>query len=234
MYDGIEFPENPYPNKPQGLSTWHKSDEFMKYNLWGKNPITDQDFANQIRRHYAASVSYADAQVGKILKQLKATGADKNTIVVLWGDHGWNLGEHAIWGKHNLFEEALRSPLLIAYPGMPKPGESTNAVVEATDIFPTLTALTGISAPASLNGESLTAQINNPNSAGHYAFSYQKNATTLRMKNYRLTLFANQEVALYDHNSIGKETKNIAAKYPEIVNVMLPILKSKILKNDKY
>ena len=67
-------------------------------------------------------MSYADAQVGKILAELKRTGADANTIVVLWGDHGWHLGEHAIWGKHSLFEESLHSPLIIYYPGMKHKG----------------------------------------------------------------------------------------------------------------
>ena len=73
----------------------------MGYNRWGKNPNQDAAFADDVRRHYAACVSYADAQVGKVLAELERTGADKNTIVVLWGDHGWHLGEHAVWGKHS-------------------------------------------------------------------------------------------------------------------------------------
>ncbi len=234
LYKGVEFPENPYPNKPDGLSTWHKSGEFMKYNRWGKNPITDKKFADKVRRHYAASVSYADAQVGKILNKLKESGADKNTIVVLWGDHGWNLGEHAIWGKHNLFEEGLRSPLLIAYPKMPKPGESTQAVVEAASVFPTLTSLAGLPEPQNIHGSSIRTLVNNPDAEGQYAYSYQGKNHTLRMKGFRLTLFNGEDVALYDHNSANKETKNVASQYPDIVNQMLPILKARMLKNDQY
>ncbi len=234
LYDGVEFPENPYPNKPQGLSTWHKSGEFMKYNRWGKNPITDKGFAEKVRRHYAASVSYADAQVGKILKQLKDSGADKNTIVVLWGDHGWNLGEHAIWGKHNLFEEGLRSPLLISYPGMPKRGESTTAVVEAAGVFPTVTRLAGLPDPENIHGRPMLAQLDDPEAGGHYAYSYRGKNHTLRMQGYRLTLFNGKDVALYDHNSQAKETHNVAAQHPEIVNQMLPILKARMTKNDKF
>ncbi|MDU0353389.1 sulfatase [Paraglaciecola aquimarina] len=234
LYDGVEFPDNPYPNKPVGLSTWHKSNEFMKYNRWDKNPITDQEFADKVRRHYAASVSYADAQVGKILKQLKESGADQNTIVVLWGDHGWNLGEHAIWGKHNLFEEGLRSPLLISYPDMPSLGEATKAVVEAADIYPTLTALTGLPSPKTVHGKSIIAQVINPQSSGHYAYGYRANHHTLRMDGYRLTLFNGTDVALYDHNSAEKETKNVAAQHPEIVSQMLPVLKARMLKHDKF
>ncbi|MCF2947165.1 sulfatase [Paraglaciecola aquimarina] len=234
LYEGVEFPEIPYPNKPLGLSTWHGSGEFMKYNRWGKNPITDHTFAEQVRRHYAASVSYADAQVGKILKQLKESGADKNTIVVLWGDHGWNLGEHAIWGKHNLYEEGLRSPLLISYPNMPMRGVSTTAVVESASIFPTLTKLVGLPDPQNIHGRSIIDQVANPKAKGQYAYSYRGKDHTLRMQGYRLTLFNGKDVALYDHNSAEKETNNVAALHPDIVNQMLPVLKARMLKNDKY
>ena len=69
----------------------------MKYNRWKRNPNTDAEFAVMVRKHYAACVSYADAQVGRIMKRLKKSGAADSTIVVLWGDHGWHLGEHADW-----------------------------------------------------------------------------------------------------------------------------------------
>ena len=89
----------------------------MKYNRWNRNPNDDPEFADLVRKHYAACVSYADAQVGRLVAQAKELGLWENTIVVLWGDHGWHLGEHAIWGKHSLFEESLRSPLIIRAPG---------------------------------------------------------------------------------------------------------------------
>jgi iduronate 2-sulfatase len=234
LYAGVEFPQNPYPNKPEGLSTWHKSGEFMKYNRWGKNPNEDKQFAEDVRRHYAASVSYADAQVGKILQQLKSSGADKNTIVVLWGDHGWNLGEHAIWGKHNLYEEGLRSPLLISYPELPERGVSSTAVVEAAGVFPTLTRLAGLPNPDNLHGRPMLAQLDDPQASGYYAYSYRGKNHTLRMNGYRLTSFGNKGLALYDHNSAEKETKNVANQHPEIVKQMLPILKARMLKNDKF
>ena len=75
----------------------------MKYNRWERDPNKDSGFAAEVRKHYAACVSYADASVGKIMKALKTSGAQSNTVVVLWGDHGWHLGEHAVWGKHTLF-----------------------------------------------------------------------------------------------------------------------------------
>ena len=146
-YAGVKLPAIKHPQKPKGRTTWHGSGEFKQYNRWGKDANADTVFADEVRRHYAACVSYADAQVGKILAELKRTGADKNTIVVLWGDHGWHLGEHAIWGKHSLFEESLRSPLIIHYPEMKHKDSKTDAIVETLDIFPTLCDLTGVEIP---------------------------------------------------------------------------------------
>src|SRR5690606_26857802 len=122
----------------------------------------DNGFATEVRRHYAACVSYSDAQVGRILKKLKETGADKNTIVVLWGDHGWNLGEHNIWGKHNLFEEGLRSPLIVYYPGIKHPGKKAEGIVETVDIFPTLCELSKLEVPQFLIGASFLPILDDP------------------------------------------------------------------------
>ena len=82
-----------------------------------------------------------------------------DTIVLLWGDHGWHLGEHGIWGKHALFEESLRSPLIIAHTSLPRQGEATHSMVETLDVFPTLCGLAGLPLPAGLHGRSLEAQL---------------------------------------------------------------------------
>ena len=116
----------PHPEKPKGKSTWHGSGEFMAYNRWGRDPNVDPEFAMQVRRHYAACVSYADAMVGRLLARLDQRGLRDNTVVILWGDHGWHLGEHAIWGKHTLFDEALHSPLIVSYPGVSNAGKAPN------------------------------------------------------------------------------------------------------------
>jgi iduronate 2-sulfatase len=216
-YDGVELPEIKHPQKPEGKTTWHESVEFMKYNRWGKNPNKDAAFADDVRRHYAACVSYADAQVGKVLAELKRTGADKNTIVVLWGDHGWHLGEHAIWGKHSLFEESLHAPLIIHYPGMKHKGSKTDAVVETLDIFPTLCDLTGIEIPKYTRGVSLKEILVDPNTSGHTAIAYTSKASTIRTSTHRMTLHQDGFVELYDHTTAEKETKNVAEEYPELV-----------------
>ncbi|MFT4548195.1 MAG: iduronate 2-sulfatase [Verrucomicrobiales bacterium] len=216
-YTDIQLPPTPHPHKPMGKTTWHGSGEFMKYNRWGKNPNTDAEFAMEVRRHYAACVSYADAQVGRILKQLDASGQRDNTIVILWGDHGWHLGEHAIWGKHALFEESLRSPLIVSYPGMPNAGQSTDATVETLDIFPTLVELTELPEADFAQGTSLRGTIASPKTAtGHPAISYNGRATTIRTATHRLIAHKNGELELYDHTKPAAETENLASTQPEL------------------
>ncbi|MHB0753760.1 sulfatase [Polaribacter sp. M15] len=227
-YEGVKLPAINHPQKPEGKTTWHGSGEFMGYNRWGKNPNKDIAFADEVRRHYAACVSYADAQVGKVLAELKRTGADKNTIVVLWGDHGWHLGEHSVWGKHSLFEESLHSPLIIHYPGMEQSGSNTDAVVETLDLFPTLCDLTGIEKPNYIQGESLKEILVNPNSNGHTAISYTNKASTIRTETHRMTLHKDGYVELYDHTTEEKETKNIAEEYPELVKDLKVKLRSRL------
>ncbi|MCF7567182.1 sulfatase [Sabulilitoribacter arenilitoris] len=226
-YEDIEFPEVNHNQKPIGRTTWHKSGEFNQYNKWDKDPNTDSEFAEEIRRHYAACVSYADAQVGKVLAELKRTGADKNTIVVLWGDHGWHLGEHAIWGKHSLFEESLHAPLIIHDPRVKQNGFKTNAMVETLDIFPTLCDLTAIENPKFTKGVSLKDILNKQDTIGHSVLAYKPGAKTLRTKTHRLILHNDGFVELYDHTTIEKETKNIADKYPELVNKLIDELRAK-------
>jgi iduronate 2-sulfatase len=221
-YRGIQLPAIPHPNKPDGKTTWHGSGEFMKYHRWNRNPNTDPEFATEVRRHYAACVTYADAQVGQMISRLEALGVTHNTIVVLWGDHGWHLGEHAIWGKHALFEESLRSPLIISADGLPNRGRSTDAVVETLDIFPTLCDLAGVPAPEFTQGESLRPIINSPDAVshdavGHDAISYSSKATTIRTPRYRLIAHKDGSVELYDHASEHGETRNVAADQPDLV-----------------
>ncbi len=216
-YRDKTLPPTPHPTKPVGKTTWHGSGEFMKYNRWGRNPNTDADFAMQVRRHYAACVSYADAQVGRVTERIASLGLDDNTIIVLWGDHGWHLGEHAIWGKHALFEESLRSPLIVSYPGMKLPGKSTTAIVETLDLFPTLCELAKVPVPDFVDGRSVTSILDNPESEGRPAISYFRKAKTVRTDTHRFILHQNGDVELYDHTQPDGETNNVAAKYPDVV-----------------
>jgi iduronate 2-sulfatase len=227
LYEGVELPPIAHPTKPTGRTTWHGSGEFMKYNRWKRNPNTDAEFATEVRRHYAACVSYADAQVGRVINRLKETGQANNTIVVLWGDHGWHLGEHAIWGKHALFEESLHSPLIVSYPDMPKPGEHSDSIVETIDVFPSLCEIAGLPIPNFVDGSSLRPLIENPSAAGHSAIAYAK-ARTIRTDTHRLVAHNDGYNELYDHRTTDGETRNVAAEQPEVVKRLLAELNHRL------
>jgi iduronate 2-sulfatase len=231
LYRDTELPPTPHPTKPVGKTTWHKSGEFMKYNRWGRNPNEDESFALEVRKHYAACVSYADAQVGRLMVKLEETGEAENTVVVLWGDHGWHLGEHAIWGKHALFEESLRSPLIISYPDIKKPGDPTDSIVETLDVFPTLCDLTELPSPQFVDGESLLPLLADPATPGHTAVSYSGKAKTIRTDKHRLILHKDDYVELYDHTSAEKETNNIADTNPALVKELTTILDVRLSRN---
>ncbi|MAS92759.1 MAG: iduronate-2-sulfatase [Verrucomicrobiales bacterium] len=228
-YEDTVLPDIPHPEKPEGKTTWHKSGEFMKYNRWGRDPNSDPEFAAEVRKHYAACVSYADAQVGELLETLEKSGADKNTVVVLWGDHGWHLGEHAVWGKHTLFEESLLSPLIVAYPGIPNAGASTKAIAETLDIFPTLCELSDLPLPEYAQGESLLKMIENPASAeGDPAISYHRKSRSIRTDTHRLIVHEDGELELYDHRNKEAETNNLASKEPEVAARLKGLLEERM------
>ena len=226
-YRDATLPAVLHTSKPRGKTTWHGSSEFMKYNRWGRNPNVDEDFAIEVRKYYAACVTYADSLVGRILDRLNDLKLQKNTVVILWGDHGWHLGEHAVWGKHTLFEESLRSPLIIAFDGLSNPGEGTNAIVETIDIFPTVCDLTGLAKPEGLDGRSLVPELTDPNQAGDEAISYMRNAATIRTDSYRLIAHRDGFHELYDHRNDPGETQNIAAKLPDVTRELAKRLADK-------
>eukprot|EP00118_Oscarella_pearsei_P015182 m.135238 g.135238 ORF g.135238 m.135238 type:complete len:535 (+) comp38157_c0_seq56:295-1899(+) len=160
----IPLPENPRPPKFMQLIAWsnwailREFDNTMHYfdgknctGNWSQSLSEECAFpdevAREIRRSYYASLTYTDFQVGKVLQELQAQGFDKDTIVVLWGDHGWQLGEHGEWAKFTNFEDATRVPFILHVPGVTDKGMRTNALVELIDIFPSLSELAGIPVP---------------------------------------------------------------------------------------
>lgn len=227
-YDEIELPPIEHPNKPTGRTTWHSSREFMNYNRWGRDPNKDAEFATSVRKHYSSCVSFADAQVGRLIEALEESSANENTIVVLWGDHGWHLGEHAVWGKHTLFEESLRSPLIISCPDLEQRGESTQAIVETIDIFPTLCELTGLPAPDFVDGRSLVSQLKTPKHAGRPAISYRGKEKTIRTDRYRLIRHADGFVELYDHQTDAAEARNVADDNGEVVEKLIELMEQRL------
>ena len=119
-----------------------------------------------LRHGYYACVSYTDAQVGKVLDALKRLGLDQNTIVVLWGDHGYALGDAGRWCKGTNFELDARVPLMMRAPGMAQPGQSTRSLVEYVDIYPTLAELAALPAPSYLAGRSFVPMLQDPAQPG--------------------------------------------------------------------
>jgi iduronate 2-sulfatase len=232
-YQDIRLPPIPHPNKPEWKSTFHKSGEFMKYKrTFGSiekcDPNLNRDYAELIRKHYAACVSYADAQVGHLLAELDRLKLKSNTIIVLWGDHGWHLGEYSVWGKHTLFEEALRSPLIISAPGIKQPGKMSEGVVETVDIFPTLCDLSGLPQPEFAHGRSLKNQLDDPSAEGRPAFSYWGGNHSIRDSRFRLVLHKAGNAELYDFSEGGDLAVNAAGTLNAEVDRLKIILSERL------
>ena len=233
LYDDTPLPAIPHPSKPLGKTTWHGSGEFMKYNRWKRDPRNDPEFADMVRRHYAGCVSYVDALVGRLIAGLEKQEAADQTVILLWGDHGWHLGEHAIWGKHSLFEESLRSPLIVIDPRIKTArGSASHGIVETVDIFPTLCDLAGVKPPPGLVGASLRPFLENPDTPARMAISYKGGSETIRTDRFRLIRHSQggrvSHVELYDHENDPGETRNIARTAPERVRELGKKLDAKL------
>ena len=161
------------------------------------------DKQKELIHGYYAAISYTDANVGKLLDALDSLGLTKNTIIILWGDHGWHLGDHNLWCKHTNFEEATHAPLMIAAPGF-KPSK-TKALTEHVDIFPTLCELAGLHIPANLDGKSLMPLMKNSAAAvKEYAVSQypRSNATA-----------ENERLGYADANAMGYSIRTKQYRY---------------------
>ena len=192
---------------------------------------------------YHAAISYMDAQVGILLNTLESLGTLDNTIIVLWGDHGWHLGDHDLWHKHTNFEEATRAPLIIAGPGI-KAGK-TSSLTEFVDVFPTICDLAGVAIPKNLDGKSLKPlMLNNKTKGKEYSISQYprklkklqlaKTAYTnanmmgysLRTDQYRYTIWMN--------NFTSKDTFNESQVYAsEMYDYVKDPLEKVNVVNDK-
>ena len=230
MYDESKISLTPSPNIPKDINTasLHQSGEFNQYALGDEKasldkPVSDV-YARKLRHGYYASVSYTDALIGKIMQKLKTLGLDKNTIVVVWGDHGWHLGDDRVWGKHTIFERSLRSAFIVKAPQMVA-GIKRHEIVSSVDIYPTLMELCGLNKPSGLDGESFVGLLKTKQNIqwNRPAFSYFKNGITVRNERYRYTKYfrnAMPNIELYDHQIDPFENVNIAKSSPTIVSEM--------------
>ena len=165
LYDpeDIDLADNPFAPKDAPAIGLHDSFELrIRRDIPKKGKIGDQQARNLIHA-YMACVSYIDAQIGKILDELDALGLRENTIIMLWGDHGWHLGEHGVWGKATNYEVATRVPLIVSAPGQAMGNVTTDALVELVDMYPTLCQLANLPLPKHLDGQSFAPLLKKPN-----------------------------------------------------------------------
>lgn len=163
LYDSGKI-EIPPTNPPEGMPevALHNFGELRKYHGIQADGLLDEDQSRNLIHGYYACVSYIDAQLGRLLDALKENGLEENTIVVLWGDHGWKLGDYGSWCKHTNFEMDARAPLFVKVPGMEHQGSKTEALTEFIDVYPTLCELAGLPAPDHVQGNSLVPTLENP------------------------------------------------------------------------
>ncbi len=187
---------------------------------------------------YYASTSFVDAQIGKVLDELNSCRLADNTIVVLWGDHGFHLGDLGIWTKHTNYEQANRIPILIAAPGVTESGSVSRQLVESVDIFPTLAELAGLPKPVvpqPMDGISLVPALKDTSARvrdhAYHAYPKAKLGRAIRTERYRLVEWRaiggaseSAEYELYDYEVDPFERVNLATKYPGVVASLKAIL----------
>ena len=191
---------------------YHNFPELRSYSgIPQQGPVPPAQQRELIHGYYAC-VSYVDTQIGRLLGALETVGEERNTVVVLWGDHGWHLGDHGLWAKHSNFEQATRAPLLFVAPGG-KAGNTCSAPVEFVDVFPTLCDLAGLPVPSGLAGMSLGPIVTGTKtSVKPFAISQWPKAGVmgyaLRTDRYRYVAWMEREGAM----DIARDTSRVVAR----------------------
>ena len=253
LYDRGSFAIPSQRSAPEGAPKFAPSGwgELRQYTGIPTNgPVTD-DQARTLIHGYHAAVSYMDAQLGKLLDELDRLNLATNTIILLWGDHGWHLGDHGWWCKHTNYEEATRIPLIVAAPRIRGGTRAKNTLVETVDIYPTLVELAGLpeaQVPQGLEGKSFASVLREPSLAlkdvvFHVYPRGERIGRAVRTARYRLVEWKlpgaaadTAELELYDYQKDPLETKNLVADRADITSRMreflatLPEAKSQIPK----
>ena len=206
------------------------------------DPSSELPYEEELKRNlihgYYASISYMDKQLGRVMREIKNLGLDENTIIVLWGDHGWHLGDHGIWTKHTNYEQSTRIPIIIKAPGITEEGSVCNQTVETVDLFPTLADLANLERKVplqELDGKSLTPLLKDPSKPvkDHIYHAYIRQGylgEAIRNKRYRMIRWThlkeknNTVYELYDYENDPQERINIAKKNQDVINRMSKIL----------
>ena len=233
LYDESEISLPPAPNVPEGVNkaSLHNSHELNAYRLTDEkasliSPLSDA-YARKIRHAYLACVSYVDVQIGKVLNELKRQGLDDDTIVVVWGDHRWHLGDLGAWGKHTLMDVALNSTLIVKAPHK-KSNVKNKRIVSSVDIYPTLMELCGVPVDVPVDGNSFVTLLDTPEYSlwQDVAYSYFNNGISMRIPNYRYTRYfrnAQPQEEFFEYTSDKFERKNIASQKAEIIHTLIPL-----------
>jgi iduronate 2-sulfatase len=245
LYDRDALPLADRRTPPEGAPAWAGKTlgELNQYEPIPEQPPLSDDLQRTLIHGYYACISYVDAQIGRVLDELDRQQLAGNTIIVLWGDHGWHLGDHGMWTKHTNYEQATHIPLLIVAPGVTRPGSRTAALAETVDLYPTLCELAGLPkpiVPQSLDGRSLVPVLRDPTTAlkDHIIHVYPRKRSgrdilgrAIRTARHRLVEWkapgASADTAafeLYDYESDPGETRNLAEARPDVVDELRRLL----------
>ncbi|QGJ68530.1 Iduronate sulfatase [Planctomycetales bacterium 10988] len=211
----IQLPPNFARPEDVPQEALHNSGELRAYSdIPAKGPIPEETCRKLIHGYYAC-VSFTDRQIGKVLQKLEDLNLKENTIVVLWGDHGWNLGEHNLWCKHCCFETSMHIPLIVRVPGLSE-GQGSYALIETVDIYPTLCDLAGIALPTHVQGKSFLPILQDPTLAGkETAIGRFRDGDTVRTDKFRYSEYTDKKgkllgKMLFNHKQDPEEDQNLA------------------------
>ena len=218
MYDinKIQLPPNYFRPSTTPGAAYHNSEELTYYHDVPQDGMVTDEYAINLIHGYYACVSYMDAQLGMIMDELKRLKMDQNTVVMLIGDHGYNLGDHKMWNKHCNFASSLTTPLILQVPKLTK-GQKITEIVEFVDIMPTLLKLANIPVPSTADGESIVPLLQNEKKVKDYAISKWENGLTVIKGQYFYTEWQDDDKKtyarmLFDHKSDPFENNNLAEK----------------------
>lgn len=229
LYDerSLSLPANPGKPLDAPSSAFHDWGELRTYTDIPSTGPLPESLQRRLLHGYYASTSFTDALIGRLQGKLHELGLDGNTVIVLTSDHGWSLGEHAMWGKHSNFEEAVHVPLILKVPGMAKPGVSSPGLVELVDIYPTLAEVCGLALPPGLEGSSFAPLLVEPSLPWKRAVFSQwprgEMGYTVRTERYRYTLWG-AEAELYDYRTDPDGNRNLAGSQPALARQMNNLL----------
>ncbi len=237
LYDPTQLPMPQITNAPRLAPSYAPTGfgELRNYTGIPQSGAIDAELTRQLIHGYYAAASYTDAQVGRLLDALDASSVADNTIIVLWGDHGWHLGDHGMWCKHTNYEQATRIPVIVSAPGQAQ-GVATNSMIESVDIYPTLSELAGLEKPIDIEGVSFANVLKEPASPARSSVIHvyprgERLGRAIRTPRYRMvqwkslgTTTEEAEYELYDYVTDPLETENIAAARPDILQELQAIL----------